>query len=161
MPILPTMADLLRYPLHPRVQTLWFWQSVIGAAVITLPGVLAGLLSGTWQIAAIAVLVGVALLLLSRHYYRRYAARFRCELSDDGLLVARGVWWHSEHFTPRSRIQHTEVKQGPIARRFEMATLKVYTAGTHLGELEVEGLAHVDALSLRDRLLGRDGHDAV
>ena len=155
------MADPLRFPLHPRVQALWFWQSVIGVAVVTLPGVLAGLLSGRWPLAVVAVLVGLALLLLSRHYYRRFAAQFRCELSDDGLLVARGVWWRSEHYTPRSRIQHTEVKQGPIARHFQMATLKVYTAGAHLGELEVEGLAHVDALSLRDSLLGRDGRDAV
>ncbi len=122
---------------------------------------LAGLVSGKWLLALAAALVAGLLLLLSRHYYRRYATQFRCELTEDGLLVARGVWWRSEHFTPRSRIQHTEVKQGPIARHYEMATLKVYTAGTHLGELEVEGLAHADALSLRDHLLGRDGRDAV
>lgn len=155
------MADPLRYPLHPRVQDLWFWQSLIGSAVIALPGMLAGLLSGNWLLALGAALGCVLLLLLARHYYRRYATQFRCELSEDGLLVARGVWWRSEHYTPRSRIQHTEVKQGPIARHYEMATLKVYTAGTHLGELEVEGLAHADALSLRDHLLGRDGRDAV
>lgn len=155
------MAEPLRFPLHPRVQDLWFWQSLIGVSVVSVPGVLAGLISGKWPLAVVAVLIGALLLLLSRHYCRRYAEQFRCELSDDGLLVARGVWWRGEHFTPRTRIQHTEVKQGPIARHFQMATLKVYTAGTHLGELEVEGLAHIDALSLRDRLLGRDGRDAV
>jgi membrane protein YdbS with pleckstrin-like domain len=155
------MADPLRYSLHPRVQDLWFWQSLIAAAAIALPGVLAGLLSGWWVISLASVLVGGMLFSLALRYCRRYAAQFRCELSDDGLLVARGVWWRSERFIPRTRIQHTDVKQGPIARHYQMATLKVYTAGTHLGELEVDGLTHVDALMLRDSLLGRDGRDSV
>ena len=155
------MSPPKSFALHPRVQQLWFWQSLIGIGVISVPGLVAGLLSGWWALALIAILAGALLLLLSKRYLAKYAGRFRCELSDDGLLMARGVWWHSETFIPRSRIQHTDVKQGPIARHYGIATLKLFTAGTHLGELEVEGLAHADALVLRDLLLGREGRDAV
>jgi len=86
------------------------------------------------------------------------AARFRgykVHLMDDGLLVQRGVFWQSETFVPRSRIQHSDVNQGPLDRRWGMAKLVVHTAGTRLENISVSGLFHPDALSLRDVLLDR------
>lgn len=143
------------FTLHPKVQHLWFWQSLIICGLISLPGLIGGLISGYWQISVAALLVASLLFALALRYVRRYAEGFRCTLEPDGLLVARGVWWHSETLIPRARIQHTDVQQGPIARHFGMATLKVFTAGTHVSETEVEGLVHEDALALRDQLLGR------
>lgn len=154
-------AGAREFRLHPRVAELWFWQSLIVAVVVSVPGVLAGIGSGWWLVAVLAVLVGALLLRLSILYHRRELQLFYCGLLADGLRIRRGVWWRSETFVPRSRIQHTEVTQGPIARHFGMATLKVYTAGTHQAEIQVEGLPHADALALRDLLLGREGHDAV
>ncbi len=75
--------------------------------------------------------------------------------------MTRGVWWRNESFVPRSRIQHTDVNQGPLARRLGIASLLVHTAGTHLAHLGVNGLPHEAAIELRDRLLNRDGRDAV
>jgi hypothetical protein len=96
-----------------------------------------------------------------RRYLAAYAARFRCRLLLDGLWIERGVYWRRETFVPRARVQHTDVNQGPLARRFGIAELKVFTAGTQAAEIEVDGLAHADALALRDRLLGRGGADGV
>ncbi len=149
------------FGLHPRVRELWFWQWLIVALVITLPGVLVGLAAGRWLVAVLSALVGALVLRLSMQYHRRQLQRFHCELLPDGLRIRRGVWWHVETFVPRVRIQHTDVTQGPIARHFGMATLKVHTAGTHQAEIQVEGLPHADALLLRDLLLGREGHDAL
>lgn len=144
------------FNLHPKVQNLWFWQSLIVCALISLPGLLGGVISGYWQISVVSLLVASLVFLLSRRYVRRFGQSFRCVLEADGLMVARGVWWHSEILIPRTRIQHTDVQQGPIARHYGMATLKIFTAGTHVSETEVEGLVHADALALRDQLLGRD-----
>lgn len=149
------------FGLHPRVRTLWFWQWLVVAVVVSLPGLIAGLVSGRWLFALLAVLVGALLLRLSIQYHRRALQRFYCGLLPDGLRIRRGVWWQVETFVPRVRIQHTDVTQGPLARHFGMATLKVHTAGTQQAEIQVEGLPHADALALRDLLLGRDGHDAL
>ena len=154
--------ELVReFGLHPRVRELWFWQWLVVAVLISIPGIVAGLLSGMWQVSILAILVATLLLRLSMHYHRRMLQRFYCGLLPDGLRIRRGVWWQVETFVPRVRIQHTDVTQGPIARHFGMATLKVFTAGTQLAEIQVEGLPHADALALRDLLLGRDGHDAL
>ena len=56
---------------------------------------------------------------------------------------------------PRSRIQHTDVSQGPYQRRFGLATLVVYTAGTEHASIAIEGLRHETALAFRDALLAR------
>ena len=155
-------SDSVReFGLHPRVGELWFWQWLVVAVVVSLPGVIAGLVSGRWLLALLSILVGTLVLRLSIHYHRRALQRFYCALLPDGLRIRRGVWWHVETFVPRVRIQHTDVTQGPLARHYGMATLKVHTAGTQQAEIQVEGLPHADALALRDLLLGRDGHDAL
>jgi membrane protein YdbS with pleckstrin-like domain len=149
------------YALHPRVQTLWFWQALIVGAVIALPGGFAFGVAFGWLGILGQLLIAALVVVRIVTYGRRYAETFRCALLPDGLRVHRGVWWRSEVFVPRMRIQHTDVTQGPIARHYGIAKLKVFTAGTHFGEIEVEGLAHTDAVALRDELLGREGHDAL
>jgi hypothetical protein len=74
-----------------------------------------------------------------------------------GIEIRRGVWWRKVTHVPRSRIQHTDVSQGPIERGFGLATLHVFTAGTEHAEVALGGLSHATALAVRDHLLaGRD-----
>lgn len=73
--------------------------------------------------------------------------------TEKGFELKRGyVWWH-HIFVPRERIQHTDVVQGPILRRYGMATLVINTAGTHEYSISVEGLPLAQAESLRSSLL--------
>jgi membrane protein YdbS with pleckstrin-like domain len=51
-------------------------------------------------------------------------------VDQDGIEIRKGVFWRSVANVPRSRIQHTDVSQGPLERNFELSTLHVYTAGT-------------------------------
>jgi membrane protein YdbS with pleckstrin-like domain len=62
------------------------------------------------------------------------------------------VWWH-RIFVPRERIQHTDVVQGPLMRRFNLATLVINTAGTHEHSISIEGLDFQRAEQLRASLL--------
>jgi membrane protein YdbS with pleckstrin-like domain len=83
--------------------------------------------------------------------YRRLTYR----LDEIGLTIQDGVWWRTQTSLPRVRIQHSDVSQGPLQRRYGIATLKLYTAGSRFTKVELEGLRHEDALALRDDLLGR------
>jgi membrane protein YdbS with pleckstrin-like domain len=149
------------FALHPCALDLWRWTAAGWIGVLATPGV-AGLAFAGHPLPALALaLAAVLLALVLRRYLAAYAARFRCRLLLDGLWIARGVHWRRETFVPRARVQHTDVNQGPLARRFGIAELKVFTAGTQAAEIEVDGLAHADALALRDRLLGRGGADGV
>jgi uncharacterized protein len=82
----------------------------------------------------------------------REFAHTRYHLGPDGLQIARGVLWRSVTHVPRSRVQHTDVSQGPIERRYGLGTLVVYTAGTDHAKVSLPGLAWDTALALRDEL---------
>jgi uncharacterized protein len=77
-------------------------------------------------------------------------------LEERGIAIRKGVFWRSETFVPRSRIQHTDIKHGPIERGLGLATLKLYTAGSRLAAIEVEGLDETRAAALRDALVSDD-----
>lgn len=74
-------------------------------------------------------------------------------LSDHGLDIRRGVWWRHRVVVPRSRIQHSDIEQGPLQRGFGIATLIIHTAGTKNSSVKLEGLAANTAETLRDTLV--------
>ena len=78
-----------------------------------------------------------------------------------GIEIRRGVFWRTVTNVPLSRVQHTDVSQGPLERHHGLGTLIIYTAGTDEASVELPGLAHERALELRDRLLPRATDDAV
>lgn len=109
-----------------------------------------------------AWLVGTALLTWWLWTWARKAYNYASyRLDADGLEIRRGVIWRVIVNVPRTRVQHTDVSQGPIERSHGLSTLVVHTAGTDHATVVLPGLSREDALSLRDQLLPRDGPDAV
>jgi membrane protein YdbS with pleckstrin-like domain len=82
-------------------------------------------------------------------------------LTDRSLEIRRGVFFRSIVNLPRSRVQHTDVSQGPLERRFGLATLVVHTAGTAHASVELPGLPHATAIEVRDFLVTAGRGDAV
>lgn len=78
-----------------------------------------------------------------------------------GLWIRRGVLWRYEISVPKSRVQHTDVSQGPLQRRFDLGTLVLHTAGTQNAAVALGGLAHETALAIRDYLIDSGPDDAV
>jgi membrane protein YdbS with pleckstrin-like domain len=106
-------------------------------------------------------LVGFALIAwLGWRYAAAAYARTQFALDEAGLRIRRGIVWRSETLVPRSRVQHIDLNRGPLDRRYGLATLKVYTAGTKLASVSVDGLHEARAAELRDALVTSDD-DAV
>ncbi len=134
---------------------------VVGGSVLaTLIGTRAPLVSWICTSVLAEVLFG-GLAAASHHGPRlRYETTW-VGLDADGLEFEHGWLWRHQVSVPRSRIQHTDVTQGPYERRFGLATLVVYTAGTEHASIPIEGLSHETALAFRDALLARDPRTAV
>lgn len=108
-----------------------------------------------WRAPALGAIWLAAVVLVVWHAEAWPAREFACtryRLDQDGLEIARGVWWRSITHVPRSRVQHTDVSQGPLERRYGLGTLVVYTAGTDHARVSLPGLAWETALALRDEL---------
>ena len=67
--------------------------------------------------------------------------------------------WFRETRVPASRVQHLDLKHGPLERRWKLATLVIHTAGSKMSAVSVSGLDADDAETLRDRLAQQLDHD--
>ena len=85
----------------------------------------------------------------------------RYAVDEAGIAIESGVLWRSRVSLPRVRIQHTDVSQGPLQRHYGVGTLKLYTAGSRFTRIELPGLAHDEAETLRNALLARGGDSGV
>lgn len=142
---------------------------IFGLLAVLLPPYLIGasvLLTtwdeASWPVAAKAALLllgGTILIALCWRFANASHARTRFVLDADGLRIRRGVFWHSETLVPRSRVQHIDLNRGPLDRRFGLASLKVYTAGTKLASVSIDGLPAERAAQLRDALVAHDDAD--
>jgi membrane protein YdbS with pleckstrin-like domain len=152
--------------LDPRARIGMRLGAAIGLVVLyALPAaiLLAAWDSGGWSFGAKALTYALGLaacIALAWRYANARFARTRFALDDAGLRILRGVVWRSETLVPRSRVQHTDLNRGPLDRHFGLATLKVYTAGTKLASVSIDGLPEARAAELRDALVSADD-DAV
>lgn len=82
-------------------------------------------------------------------------AAHRCaswKISEHGLEIRRGVWWRHRIVVPHSRMQHSDIEQGPLQRMYSLATLVIHTAGTKNSSVQLENLNAETADQLRDAL---------
>ncbi|PZT87338.1 MAG: hypothetical protein DI637_09605 [Citromicrobium sp.] len=138
-------------PPDPRYRTMLQVVSLIFAVVLMGAATAAELAIPGWT-GAVWIPVGlVALYLVLRMPARRYGAR-GYSLEEERLRVVRGVLFRSDTVVPFGRVQHIDVDQGPLERAFGLATLTVHTAGSHNASVSQPGLAHADALAMRDAI---------
>lgn len=141
-----------------RAGALWsatmsaFWLALVIATVVVtpLPPAYRVPLFVAWAIAAAAHVAWSQYkpALTYRH------ASFR--LDEDGIEIRRGVFFRGVVNVPRSRVQHTDVSQGPFERKHGLGTLHIFTAGVSHAEVPLFGLDHGRALEIRDALLPRE-----
>jgi membrane protein YdbS with pleckstrin-like domain len=165
-----SVADGAEHRLDPRVIPLqrtagWIFTGLLAVGSL-LPLTITWLAGGpTIQGLAVRVVLWLAgLALLSWYTHRWPAIDYRhtaYSVDERGIEIRRGVFWRTVTSVPRSRVQHTDVSQGPLERRFGLGTLVIYTAGTDHARVSVPGLEHGRALRIREHLLPAGGSDAV
>ena len=71
-------------------------------------------------------------------------------LRKHDLTYRKGYLLKKQVTLPFNRIQHTEISQGPLARKFKLSALKIYTAGGSGSDLNISGLDPERAQELKD-----------
>lgn len=100
---------------------------------------------------ALIVMLLITLLALTYHFFadpkKRYAVR------EHDIHYQSGLFFRKTLSQPILRIQHVELKQGPIERKFNLAALQVFSAGGDTHTFEIPGLAYQQAVKLRQFML--------
>lgn len=86
--------------------------------------------------------------------------RWRYEIFEQEIYIQHGIFIMSRTLVPMMRVQHVDTKQGPIMKKFELASVTISTAAT---THEIPALHEEDASELRDRIsaLARVDEDDV
>jgi len=167
---LPSIVDGVRRSLDPRAIPL---ARLIGKITAACVGVgLAAVVAIVWTAARpstpmLALMAGgwFAVVGVLAWWLHRWAAISHRHASytvhGEGVEIRRGVWWRTVISIPRSRVQHTDVAQGPLERRYGLGTLAIYTAGREHAKVDLHGLDHQTAFAIRDHLLPQAEVDAV
>lgn len=150
------MRPLPTNQLDPKVKTVWRLSDSLWVLGLMLPIILMLAVAGTMidspvikplMILAIIALVVMLVLTLVVLPPIRYA-RWRYEVTDDFLDIAKGILWRKRYMIPFIRVQNTDTRQGPIMRALGLASVTVSTAArSH----EIPGLKTEVAEQLRDR----------
>lgn len=149
------MRALPDQKLNPKIKNVWrindaIWITLVFVCCV-IPFVIAAGLDAQWAVVVCLVLVAAFVVLLVIFLVVlppiRYA-RWRYQLSDEYLDIAKGIIWRKRYIIPFIRVQNTDTRQGPILRAFKLASVTVSTAA---GSHEIPGLDAESAEALRDR----------
>jgi membrane protein YdbS with pleckstrin-like domain len=144
----------------PAVISVWRWHAALTTLMLTIAAsALSVPLGALWP--TLPLLVAIAGALVAWRWPPLSYRYLRFGIDDTGIAIERGVIWRSRIALPRVRIQHTDVSQGPLERRYGIGTLKLYTAGSRHTRIELPGLNHDEAIALRDALLAQGGGSGV
>jgi len=80
------------------------------------------------------------------YWINQYYASISYSLTDNEIVVHKGVWWKKKSFVPYNRITNVNIVQGPISRRFQLGTVLIQTAGFSGGTSSAGGLRPAEAV---------------
>jgi len=154
-------------PLDKRVINLWRLTSLIGFSILLAVSLVASLIVGfavlenvLWTLLGWSLLAALCGWMI--YWYPPRACQARGYRIDAKVLETRsGVWFRVVKLLPLSRLQHVDLRRGPLERAHGLASLVLHTAGTHEATLVIPGLDSNEAVRLRDRLVTAGGDDAV
>lgn len=153
--------------LDRRVVDLWRLHSVIASLVLLFLALIGGVVAviqyrSAWEW-ILGGWIGLAVLRAALGFWyppRAYRA-WGYRLDARVLETKHGIWFRVLTLLPLSRLQHVDLHRGPLERLFGLASLTLYTAGTHDSTVEIPGLNEAEAVRLRDHLIALGGDDGV
>lgn len=100
----------------------------------------------TW-ISVILIAFGLILTYLSIFLFPLFRwKRWRYEVRDEEIELDEGIFIRTRTLVPMIRVQHVDTVQGPILRKYKLASVVVHTAAT---AHEIPALEETEAEELR------------
>ena len=137
------------------IYTFLFWLLIIAGLVLTVT------FQFSYVYSIISIILGIIFIfififLIPKLRYRRW----RYEIFEQEIYIQHGILIVTRTIIPMIRVQHVDTEQGPILKKYGLATVSISTAAT---THEIPALLEEDASDLRDRIstLARVDEDDV
>jgi membrane protein YdbS with pleckstrin-like domain len=154
-PAPPSLAPE-EHGVHPAVQVGWMFGRIFNAFFLAMLAIFAEATLSRWvplQPPLFGLLVFVTVLTLGLWHARLLFKSWRWALRPDDVVARYGVIWRVSRSIPRVRVQHVDVRSGPIDRALGLVEVSLHVAGSAGPVLTIPGLAPAEAETLREALL--------
>jgi membrane protein YdbS with pleckstrin-like domain len=141
---------------HPAVQVGWMFGRVVNAVFLATMVIFAEASLTRWvplRPPLFGLLVFATLLALGLWHARLLFRSWRWALRQDDVVARYGVVWRVSRSIPRVRVQHVDVRSGPVDRALGLVEVSLHVAGSAGPVLTIPGLAPAEAEALREALL--------
>jgi membrane protein YdbS with pleckstrin-like domain len=152
MTVTPDRAQRTIWFIH---WALWFFPVMIGLLLLLVVNpIVSGICLLIWALFMVPLLFWLAA------YFRSLAY----SIADDALKGQKGVFWKRFVTVPYHKITNVDITQGPLQRRYNVATIHCQTAGAGgqqggRAELKIEGVG--DGEGLKEAIMERVKDSAV
>lgn len=113
--------------LHPLAKKLWVIHGIIAAVIVLGSAVAAGFLFKFWWQVLPAAILSIYWVFLWPAWEM---AQWRYLVTTEQVETIHGIFFRTHTVIPINRIQHMDIRQGPLQKKFELAKLTVYTAAS-------------------------------
>ncbi len=151
---LPRLRDEDFRPVDPRYLRAALIGRAIAAAIAVFAAVVLLLVLDrtTWWIVASGTTILIGLIAANAVGKVLAVRHLGYQLRDSDVSVRRGFLVRTQETVPFVRVQHARLRQGPVHRRFGLATVEVNSAGP---DIHLVGLAVEDAQRIKQLVLDR------
>jgi hypothetical protein len=127
-----------RFSPHPNLRRVYYMYLGLAAVIplalsLVLPvgafSYVPDIWQAPWPFLFIPLTVTLTVILFAAYWIPRYCSSISYMLSEEEVMVERGVWWKMKHVVPYARVMSVDIIQGPISRRFSVGSVHVHTAG--------------------------------
>lgn len=154
---LPKAEEVEWIPLNKKYLPIsllgtWIFGSILAGIFLTVNLFNSDLIETRWILWAIVggillFFAFISIISLLGFKHKAYALREHDMLYKSGLIFRKTI------ALPFNRIQHSEINQGPIERKFNLARLSIFTAGGHNSDLAIPGLLNEDAQEIKSFII--------
>jgi membrane protein YdbS with pleckstrin-like domain len=124
------------------------------AAVALVLGILPGIaiiLFAPFPIPYIFMAIYLPVILFTAYWIPKYYGTMHYKLTEHEMTWRRGVWFKNTGIVPYNRITNIDITQGPVSRKFRIASLRIQTAGysasnIRSAEITIEGIEKFEEL---------------
>lgn len=150
---LPRVENVSLTPIEPSYLKVLRWEWFILCVILgILVAILLYFVKPLQQVRWMGVMVGGWALITAAWYWlqeksfatKAYAIREKDVIYRSGWII------QSTHTCPFNRIQHSTVTIGPLEKKFGLASLVLYTAGSNEADLRIRGLQETAAWTLKE-----------
>ena len=155
MALLPKAEEVELIPIEKNyLKVLRIEWMIISVILIIAMGVLIFMVPSLQLFPAYLLMTALTIVIIILYYlFQTLAFKKKAySLREKDVIYQNGVIIQQTSICPFNRIQNSSVSSGPFERKYGLATLHLYTAGTTGADIHIKGLKEETAQSIKEHI---------